>query len=134
MNEDDVARVSTPAMLLMVTGILLLMVDLFNAFFSLFAILSPIFQIVATGLQVANGADNTEIAAGVFQVVLASILGVLKVVCAILGIGASAATIVASQRLLQFRTRNIVSLGAILAAIQPILWVVTGCFTSFSGR
>jgi hypothetical protein len=42
-------------------------------------------------------------------------------------------TIVAGQRLLQLRTRSYVLGGAALAALQPIGWCVTGCFTSGCG-
>jgi hypothetical protein len=133
MNEDDVARVSTPAILLLVTGVLLLLLDLFGALFAVFSLLSPVVQMFVTGFDIAQGADNGAIAAGVFQIVLGVVFAVIRVGSTILGLAASGVTILAGQRLLQFRSRNVILAGAILATAQPLTWVLTGCFTSGCG-
>lgn len=133
MYEDATARVTTPAMMLMVTGALLLVVDILNILLSVFGFLSPIFQAVVAAMQIADGADPAEIAASVFQVAFGGIFGVVRLLFAVLGIAASVATILGGQRLMQLRSRNLVVGAAALASIQPIGWVVTGCFTSGCG-
>lgn len=57
----------------------------------------------------------------------------MHAVFAILGLIASVVTIQGGRRLQTLSARNTVMAGAVLGAVQPILWTFSGCLTSSCG-
>lgn len=56
--EEAQLRVNTPAILLLVTGVVCLVLDLVNAGYTIFGLISPIIQVISTALQASQASGD----------------------------------------------------------------------------
>jgi hypothetical protein len=130
MNEDDAARVTTPAALLLVTGGLSLVANVLGIVTSLAGIAIRLAEAAQAALENQPTADAL-IAMSVAA--FAAAFTLIPLVTQALGLAASAITIHGGRKLMIGRDRGQIYLGAALAVAQPLLFVFTGCFTSVCG-
>lgn len=132
--DDVAARVSTPSILLRVLGILFAVMSIIGMFWSC---LGPVFQVLMGAIQAGTAQSEDELQAALISAVFGStmsiVTAIIRLVAGLLGVIAGAASFVGGGRLMEMRSRGLVQLGAILVVVQPVLSLVTACFTSSCG-
>ena len=127
-------KVNVPSILLRVLGALFAVLALMGM---VWQCLGPVFQIVGAAVQAGTAPDQdamtAALIAGLFGSTIAIITAVIQVVLGFVGLIAGITSFTAGARLADFRSRNLVQIGAVLVAVQPVIWLLTSCCTSSCG-
>ncbi len=132
--DQAAERVNVPSILLRVLGVLFALMALVGMFWQC---LNPVIQILSAALQAGTAPDEdammAAIMAGIFGSTLSIVMAVVQIVIGFVGLIAGIVSFIAGGRLAEFRSRSMVQAGAVLIAVQPVIWLLTSCCTSSCG-
>lgn len=127
-------RVATPALAMKVLGIVFAIMAVFGM---VMACGSPVINILSTAMQAGTAVNEDEMIAamigGLFGSTFAIVLSIINIVLGIIGLGSGIFGFTAASKLETFQSKGSVQIAAILTALQPLVWLLTSCFTSSCG-
>lgn len=132
--DQAAERVNVPSILLRVLGLLFAIMALLGMFWQC---MNPVIQILSAAVQAGTAPDEdamiAALMAGLFGSTLSIVMAIVQILFGFVGLAAGLTSFVAGGRLAEFRSRNMVQAGAVLIAVQPVIWLLTSCCTSSCG-
>jgi hypothetical protein len=132
--DQATEKVNVPSILLRVLGLLFAVFAVTGMFWQC---MSPIMQILSSAIQAGTAPDEdamiAALIAGLFGSTFAIVMACVQILFGFLGLVAGIVSFISGGRLGEFRSRNLVQAGAVLIAVQPVIWLLTSCCTSSCG-